>query len=135
MSSIRKTITVDSSSSTQFAEITSGVQSIVSASGVEFGSCQLFVPHTTAAITLNENADAAVCRDLCYEFNRLSPQRASFEHLEGNSAAHVKASLVGNSLLIFIENGKLMLGQWQGIYLAEFDGPRRREVWCKVISD
>ena len=118
---------------TAFHDITSEVQSIVDKSNVAAGTCFIFVPHTTAAVTMNENADPAVLTDLRREFNRVAPNRADFEHAEGNSPAHMAATLTGHSMFVFIEGGRLLLGTWQAIYLAEFDGPRQREVLVKIV--
>jgi secondary thiamine-phosphate synthase enzyme len=104
----------------------------VTASGVEQGLCVVFVPHTTAGVTINENADPAVCRDIVAELNKVIPFDDNYAHSEGNSAAHLKSSLVGQSLTVPIEDGKLALGAWQGIYFCEFDGPRTRRVYVMV---
>jgi secondary thiamine-phosphate synthase enzyme len=93
----------------------------------------LFVPHTTAAVTINENADPSVQQDILSELNRLIPFTGPYQHAEGNSAAHVKSTLVGPSQTLFIEEGRMVLGTWQGLYLCEFDGPRSRKVWLKII--
>ena len=130
-----KTFSVRTAAGTEFRDITSDIQAVVTNSGVTNGTCFIFVPHTTAAITMNENADPAVLIDLKREFQRLTPQRADFEHDEGNSPAHLASSLTGQSLFVFVENGQLVLGRWQAIYLAEFDGPRRREVLIKIVPD
>ncbi|XUW99947.1 MAG: secondary thiamine-phosphate synthase enzyme YjbQ [Dehalogenimonas sp.] len=119
----------------EFLDITGKIQRVVDNHHVENGACIIFVPHTTAGITVNENADPAVLRDLKREIQRLTPQRADFEHSEGNSPAHVAASLTGHSLTAFIEGGRLVLGTWQAIYLAEFDGPRQREVLVKILPE
>ena len=117
-----------------FQDITSEVQASVKRSGVAEGVCHVFCPHTTAGLTLNENWDPSVCQDLCLVFDDLVPQRPDFGHREGNSPAHAKASLAGSSLTLLIDGGKLVLGSWQGIYLAEFDGPRRRRVLVKMVA-
>jgi secondary thiamine-phosphate synthase enzyme len=95
--------------------------------------CHIFVPHTTAGLTINENADPTVQSDLLKELDKIVPWRDGYDHAEGNAAAHIKSSLVGQSHLVQIDGGRLKLGTWQGIYLAEFDGPRTRKVWVKVI--
>lgn len=128
-------ITIVTSYQNEWCDITKDVQSLVSESKTEFGVCWLFVPHTTAAITLNEDCDPAVCRDLTTGLEYLVPGSNRFEHAEGNSPAHLKASLIGNSEMVFIEKGQLKFGKWQGVFLAEFDGPRKREVWCRLIAD
>jgi len=110
-----------------FVDITSAVKDAVAASSVRDGLCQVFVPHTTAGITINENADPDVMKDLLAGLEHMVPH-LSYRHAEGNSRAHIQASLLGSSVSIPIENNRLFLGTWQGIYLAEFDGPRRRTV-------
>ena len=115
-------------------DITSQVQQLVAQSGIEQGVCTVYVPHTTAGVTINENADPSVCADLLLALERAVPWRGGYEHAEGNSAAHVKASLMGASQSIVVLGGRLRLGTWQGIYLAEFDGPRTRQVWVKVLA-
>ncbi len=116
----------------EFIDITAQVERAIRESGITSGSCELFVPHTTAAITINENADPAVKEDILMMLERLVPQRCSYKHAEGNAHAHIKASLIGNSVNVFIEQSKLALGTWQGIFLCEFDGPRERQVWLRI---
>jgi secondary thiamine-phosphate synthase enzyme len=116
-----------------FHDITTQVQAVVSHNGVQEGICVIFCPHTTAGLTLNENWDPTVQHDLGVGLDAISPRRAEYRHSEGNSPAHLKSSLVGASLCVLIAGGKLVLGTWQGIYLAEFDGPRRRQVLVKTI--
>lgn len=118
-----------------FVDVTSIVQKAVSDSGVKDGSVELFVPHTTAAITINENADPSVKSDIISYLEKLIPQNGRFNHAEGNSDAHIKSSLVGPRLSLFISGGRLVLGTWQGIYFCEFDGPRNRKLIVKVKSD
>lgn len=115
-------------------DITREIQSIVSKSNVKNGICVIYVPHTTAGIFINENADPSVAMDITKVFDRLIPWKADYQHLEGNSAAHIKSVLTGSSVNIIIENGKLLLGTWQGIFFAEFDGPRERTVIIKIIE-
>lgn len=117
----------------EFIDVTGNVQQVVSREGVEEGVCYLFVPHTTAGITINENADPSVVRDIAMALSKLVDPM-SYEHVEGNSPAHVKSSLVGCSLTIPVENGKLALGTWQGIYFCEFDGPRSRKLYVNVLK-
>ena len=117
-----------------FHDITAEVQAVVGHSGVGEGVCFIFCPHTTAGLTLNENWDPYVQHDMGVGLDVISPQRAEYRHGEGNSPAHLKSSLLGASQMVLIVGGKLMLGSWQGIYLAEFDGPRRRKVLVKVIA-
>lgn len=117
----------------QFINIDRQVQQVVEKSGVVDGVCVVFVPHTTAGITVNENADPDVVRDMKLILDRVVPWEAGYAHAEGNSAAHVKASMMGNSAQVIIRNGKLQFGTWQSIYFCEFDGPRSRTVWVRVI--
>jgi len=119
----------------EFIDITHIVIQAVRKSGVENGVVIVFVPHTTAGITINENADPDVVHDMLLAFRRVFAESKDFRHVEGNSHAHVKASVVGSSCTIIIQNGKPKLGTWQGIYFCEFDGPRARKVYVKVISD
>ena len=127
-------IEVPTQSKQEFQDITSQVQEAVDQSGIADGLCFLFCPHTTAGLTLNENWDPSVRHDLGTVFNDLVPQRNDFRHSEGNSPAHAKTTLTGSSLTLFVDDGKLVLGSWQGVYLAEFDGSRRRKVFIKVIE-
>jgi len=127
-------ISVPTHSRTEFVDITAEVQRVVSASGVDDGICTVFVPHTTAAVTINENADPSVCRDMLAELNKVIPFDDGYTHSEGNSAAHIKSTLVGCSEQIIIANGALVLGTWQGVYFCEFDGPRSRQVHIKIVG-
>lgn len=117
-----------------FMEITDKVKEAVQESGVEQGMCLVFCPHTSAAVTINENADPDVRRDLRFALRETFPDRSEFRHREGNSAAHLKSSLLGCSELIPIDQGKLVLGTWQGVYFCEFDGPRNRRFHVQVIG-
>ncbi|MGI5864499.1 MAG: secondary thiamine-phosphate synthase enzyme YjbQ, partial [Myxococcales bacterium] len=117
---------------TELIDITDRVAALVRASGMQEGLCTVFCPHTTGAITINENADPDVKDDLLAALERIVPNRG-FKHAEGNSDSHVKASLVGPSVTILIEGGALRLGTWQGVYFCEFDGPRRRKVWVQIL--
>ena len=119
---------------TEMKDITRLVQKAVTDSGVTDGVCIVFVPHTTAAVTINENADPDVVRDFTMEINKIVPWEDGYHHMEGNSAAHLKSSLIGFSEQLLIANGRLVLGTWQGIYFCEFDGPRRRKVYVKVME-
>ena len=119
---------------TEMLDITRQVQKAVEDTGIADGVCTVFVPHTTAAVTINENADPDVVRDFTMEINKLVPWEDGYHHAEGNSAAHLKASMIGFSEQIIVENGRLVLGTWQGIYFCEYDGPRRRKVYVKVIE-
>ncbi len=115
-------------SKTELIDITSDIQQLVKSSGLKDGYCMLYVPHTTAAVTINESADPSVREDILMILNQMVPWKAPYRHLEGNSPAHVKATLVGASELIAIENGHLVMGTWQGIFFGEFDGPRTRKI-------
>lgn len=124
---------IKSSRKNELIDITEPVKRAVS--GVKNGICILFCPHTTAGLIINEAYDPSVKDDIIFSLNKISPDYKEFRHSEGNSDAHVKASLVGNSLNLIIEGGNIKLGQWQGIYFAEFDGPRSREIWIKTINE
>ena len=126
------TVQVKTSAKTDFIDITRSVEEAVRKSGVKDGICWVYIPHTTAAVTINENADPSVSGDILMELNKIVPSQDSYQHLEGNSPAHIKASLVGSSVTVFVESGRLVLGTWQGIYFCEFDGPRNRQVFVKV---
>ncbi len=130
-----QTFQVRTSKQTEFIDITHSVQEAVQKTGVREGVCIIFIPHTTAAITINENADPSVSKDIIMELNKIVPFEDRYQHTEGNSPAHIKASLIGCSQTVFVESGKLALGTWQGIFFCEFDGPRSRKVNVKVISD
>ena len=114
-------------------EVTDRVEELVSASGVSSGLCHIAVPHTTAALFINENADPDVLEDLLSTLNRLVPWQDGYRHAEGNAAAHIKSILVGPSQVVSVEKGRLALGRWQGIFLVDFDGPRERQVTVKTI--
>ncbi len=126
---------IKTSKQVEFVDITHRVQEEVNKTGIKDGICIIFVPHTTAGLTINENADPSVVQDIIMELNKIVPFQDKYLHREGNSPAHIKASLVGSSLNIIIESGRLSLGTWQGIFLCEFDGPRSRKIHVKVISD
>ncbi|MCM8794143.1 MAG: secondary thiamine-phosphate synthase enzyme YjbQ [Candidatus Omnitrophica bacterium] len=114
-------------------DITDKIESLVEKSRVKEGICFLFCPHTTAGLTINENADPSVRYDIMNTLKRIIPENGNYAHTEGNADSHIKSTLFGHSLTIFIENGRLSLGTWQGIYFCEGDGPRQREVWVKII--
>lgn len=118
-----------------FKDITADVNRLIKNTGVESGICHIFVPHTTAAVTVNERADPSVMRDVSTALSKLIPFDDDYRHLEGNSAAHIKSSVIGVSEILPVERGKLVLGTWQAVFFCEFDGPRRRDVLLKVISD
>ena len=116
-------------------DISSDVMKIIKNSGIKEGVCRLFVPHTTAAVTINENADPAVMNDIVMYLKKLIPQSSDFSHMEGNSDAHIKTTITGPSLDVLIHDGKLMLGTWQGIMFAEYDGPRNRKVYVQIQGE
>ncbi|MFZ5632991.1 MAG: secondary thiamine-phosphate synthase enzyme YjbQ [Bacillota bacterium] len=116
----------------QFIDITAGIRQLVEESGVGEGVVRIFIPHTTAAVTINENADPSVVEDIIAGLEKIAPRNGNYRHGEGNADAHIKATLVGSSLSVLIGGGKLMLGTWQGIFFCEFDGPRRRKVLVTV---
>jgi len=125
---------VQSEQQIQFIDITREVQKQIYKSGISEGFALLFVPHTTAALTINENADPDVVTDLASGLHKIAPLLANYRHLEGNSAAHIKSSLIGASEQVIIRSGKLLLGTWQGIYFCEFDGPRTRKLQIKLLK-
>ena len=129
-----KTLTVSTRSRTELVDMTSQIQDVVRESGLSEGICGIYVPHTTAGLLINEGADPSVQRDILAQLERMVPRDGDYRHLEGNSDAHVKASLVGSSQIVFVEEGRLVLGTWQTIYFAEFDGPRRRKVLVRVMG-
>ncbi len=129
------TFQVRSSKKVEFIDVTHSVQDAVQKSGVMEGICVVFVPHTTAAVTINENADPSVIQDMDMAMNRIVPFENRYRHLEGNSPAHIKSSLVGCSATVLVESGKLVLGTWQGIFFCEFDGPRSRKVYVKIMRE
>ena len=118
----------------ELVEITRQVQEVVSGAGMEDGAVLVYVPHSTAGVCINENADPDVRADVSKFLGGLIPQHSGFVHVEGNSDSHIKAILTGPSVMVIVEGGRLLLGRWQGIYLAEFDGPRQREVWVKMLG-
>jgi secondary thiamine-phosphate synthase enzyme len=126
---------VKTASRIEMIDITHHIAAILREEKTESGLCQVFVPHTTAGVTINENADPDVPRDILATLNRLVPADRTYRHAEGNSDAHVKASLMGASVAVMVENGMLVLGTWQSIFFCEFDGPRTRKVLVKVVND
>ncbi|MDH4028922.1 MAG: secondary thiamine-phosphate synthase enzyme YjbQ [Nitrospirota bacterium] len=129
-----KQINVKTNARTEFTDITSNVQKVVDESGIKSGVCYVYVPHTTAGVTINEGADPSVVKDILSELNELIPRKAGYLHMEGNSDAHIKTSLIGSSESIIIDKGKLQLGAWQAVFFCEFDGARNRKVMIKVIK-
>jgi len=129
-----KTIRISTKKREEFIDITKDVDKILSQTKIDSGLCIVFCPHTTAALTINENADPSVRGDIVNHLGKLIPEGKGYSHLEGNSDSHIKASILGSSLNIIVEGGRLVLGTWQGIYFCEFDGPRSREVYVKAIK-
>ena len=127
-------ISLKTSERNEFVDITNKVREIILNSNVKNGMVVIYTPHTTAGITINENADPSVKKDIINFLGKKIPYHGDYYHLEGNSDSHIKSTLVGCSEIVLIENGNLMLGTWQGIFFCEFDGPRRREVWIKIIE-
>lgn len=127
-------LAVRTNAQVEFINITDRIQQEVTASGVDEGLCYVFVPHTTAGITINENADPAVVKDIIKELNKIVPWDDRYSHLEGNSPAHIKASVLGFSVTLLIEKGRLVLGTWQGVFFCEFDGPRSRRLHVKIFE-
>lgn len=119
----------------EFVDITHKIEEMVRNQGIKKGICIIFCPHTTAGITINENADPSVREDIINHLGTLAPKNKNYTHLEGNADAHIKASIVGNSLTLIIEDGRIVLGTWQGIYFCEFDGPRKRKIFIKTVKE
>jgi secondary thiamine-phosphate synthase enzyme len=128
-----KEIAVQTNTQTQIIDITAQIQKVVRESGISEGLCCVFIPHTTAGVTINENADPSVKHDIIMEINKVIPLNDHYSHLEGNSAAHIKASIIGSSVNVPVENNNLLLGTWQGICFCEFDGPRQRKFYVKIV--
>ena len=131
---MRKTLSVSTLHREQMIEVTHQVAAVVAQSGIINGSVTCFVTHTTAGITINENADPSVVRDILFALDRAVPDKG-FLHVEGNSTAHIKSSLLGSSIQVLVDAGKMVLGTWQGIYFCEFDGPRNRRMIVSVTAD
>jgi secondary thiamine-phosphate synthase enzyme len=130
-----ETLRVKTGRRTQLVDVTAEVERVVKESGVASGICYVYVPHTTAAVMINEHADPDVASDLEGVFDRLVPHAGPYRHREGNTDSHAKAVMVGASQVVFVEEGKLVLGRWQGIFLSEFDGPRERKIFVKVEGE
>lgn len=128
-----KKISIQTTTHTEMYDITDRVRSIVKQNDVKEGICYVYIPHTTAAVTINENADPDVVKDFTKEINKIVPLEDNYLHFEGNSAAHLKSSIIGFSETIIINNNDLLLGTWQGIYFCEYDGPRKRTIYVKII--
>ena len=120
---------------TELIDITSDINQLIQKSGTDQGLCMIYVPHTTAAVTINDSADPSVKSDILMILNQIIPWQANYRHLEGNSPAHIKSTLVGSSELVAIENRRLILGTWQGVFFCEFDGPRTRKVDVRIIAE
>lgn len=129
-----KKISVQTRSRAELVDITSKIEDAVKESKVKSGVCQVFVPHTTAAVTINENADPSVKRDILDSLEKLVPSGGVYEHTEGNAAAHIKSAIAGTDKTVFIEDGGLKLGAWQGVFFCEFDGPRQRSVFIRIME-
>jgi len=127
-------VSIKTSARTELIDITAKIAQVVKESGVGEGLCMLYVPHTTGAVTINESADPSVKGDILMVLNRIVPWEANYKHMEGNSPAHVKSTLVGASELVTIENGALVLGTWQGLFFCEFDGPRTRKIHVRILE-
>ncbi len=127
-------ISLKTSERNQFIDITDRITDVIYNSGIENGIAIIYTPHTTAGITINENADPSVKKDIINFLNKKIPYHGDYKHMEGNADSHIKSSLIGCSETVIIENKRILLGTWQGIFFCEFDGPRRREVWIKIIE-
>lgn len=129
-----KEVSISTRSRTELVNVDSEVMGVVKESSIQEGICVVWVPHTTAGVTINENADPSVVRDILYETGKVIPVRDGYQHIEGNSDAHIKSSLFGPSLSLIVTGGRLILGTWQSIYFCEFDGPRNRRMFVKVME-
>lgn len=132
---MKTVLSVKTREKTELIDVTSEIQDWIRSQGLSEGLCMLYVPHTTAAVTINENADPSVPADMLMVLNKIIPWEAGYRHLEGNSPAHVKATLVGASEMVAVENGRLILGTWQGIFFCEFDGPRTRKLHVRFLKN
>lgn len=130
---MKRTLTVKTGSKTEFIDITRDIEEAIRSEAVEDGVCMLFVPHTTAAITINESADPNVKSDILMVLNKIIPWKEAYGHLEGNSPAHIKSSIIGASEIVGLEGGRLKLGTWQGVFFCEFDGPRSRKLHIRLL--
>ncbi len=134
-SSFTRTLTIKTSKRTELKRVTAEIESLVRESGCVNGICHLYVPHTTAGVLINEGDDPAVAHDIEATLDHLIPHHGDYKHAEGNSDSHIKASIIGSSETLWIENGRLSLGRWQAVFFAEFDGPRTRELRIKIVPD
>jgi secondary thiamine-phosphate synthase enzyme len=130
-----KSINIKTKSRTEFVDITAKIQNVLDDAGIKDGICYIYVPHTTAGVTINEGADPSVAKDIQDMLSRLIPQNFNYSHMEGNSDAHIKSTIVGSSIKVIVEGGRFLLGTWQAIFFCEFDGPRHRRVVVKIMSD
>lgn len=128
-------ISINTHNRVEFQDVTGRVRDIVKSSGVPSGVCYIYVPHTTAAVMINEHADPSVVEDISAQLDLIAPQHSKYRHTEGNSPAHIKASIIGSSEVVYIEDGRPVLGTWQGIFFCEFDGPRHRSLMVKIVGD
>ncbi len=128
-----RTLTIKTGSKTELIDITHDIEEVIQSEGVDDGVCVVFVPHTTAAVTINEHADPSVKTDIVMVLNKIVPWKEAYRHLEGNSPAHIKASIIGPSEIMVVEGGRLKLGTWQGVFFCEFDGPRTRRVHVRLV--
>ena len=131
----RHTLHIETNSRVEFKDLTDQIERLIEKSGIESGQCHIFVPHTSAAILINENYDPSLRQDIADFLKQLAPANADYQHNDGNCDSHLKAVLVGASKTLLIENRRLLLGRWQGVYFCEFDGPRRRDLYIKLVSD
>jgi secondary thiamine-phosphate synthase enzyme len=129
-----ETLSIRTTTQTAMINISSQIQELINKYDWKDGLLTVFIPHTTAGVTINENADPDVTRDITNEINKIVPFDDNYHHFEGNSAAHIKSTLFSPSLSVIVENRNIMLGTWQGIYFCEFDGPRNRKIWVKFIK-
>lgn len=135
MKIINHTIHVNTTKENEFVDITAKIRTLLNEASIQSGSIHLFVPHTTAAITLNENTDPDVRQDMIYGLNQTFPNDQAYQHYEGNSHAHIKSSVIGVDQMIIVEKGNMMLGRWQAIYFCEFDGPRHRTLVVQIVGE
>lgn len=129
------TIEVTTKHRTELVDITKKVEEIIKKSNTKSGIAIIYIPHTTAAVTINENYDPSVTEDITETLNRIIPHHYHYNHTEGNADAHIKAAIIGSSRIVFFENNQIQFGTWQGIFFCEFDGPRRRKVFVKILPD
>lgn len=131
----RHALQIETHSRVEFKDMTGQIQQLIERSGIQSGECHVFVPHTSAAILINENYDPALRQDIADFLKKLAPPSADYQHNDGNCDSHLKAALIGASKTLLIENNRLLLGRWQGVYFCEFDGPRRRDLHVKLVAD